>query len=229
MVALAGSRPIGTALLAVRDSRGWVSGVGVVPGWRRRGVARALMERVLTAASAAGVKRVALEVITENRPALELYRTLGFRATRELLTWRRPADADPLPAPRERLQQTSPAVLLADFAAWHDQAACWQRELASLRRLTGMMTGYRIVRNGSPAAYCLVSDTDEGVMLADIGLNPNADWLTAGRSLLQALAATHLDRPLYTPNVPADSSLCRILAALRFLVTLRRVEMIVEM
>ena len=48
------------------------------------------------------------------------------------------------------------------------------------------------------------------------------------RLLLQALAATYFGRALSIMNVPAEDSLNRILAALGFLVTVRQVEMILD-
>ena len=57
---------IGMALLSRRGERGWVSGVGVLPAWRRRGIGRLLMETLLKGAHEAGVRQVTLEVIAEN-------------------------------------------------------------------------------------------------------------------------------------------------------------------
>ena len=49
--------------------------------------------------------------------------------------------------------------------------------------------------------------------------------LAAGRTLLQALAARYRGRALSISNVPVDSGLNRVLAALHFRVTVRQVEM----
>jgi ribosomal protein S18 acetylase RimI-like enzyme len=53
-------------------------GLGVEPGYRRRDIATALMTRLLALASAQGVPSVSLSVERDN-PAVDLYRTLGFR------------------------------------------------------------------------------------------------------------------------------------------------------
>ena len=45
-VAMDEDAPVGIALLARREDRGWVSGVGVRPGWRRQGIARQLLRQV---------------------------------------------------------------------------------------------------------------------------------------------------------------------------------------
>jgi ribosomal protein S18 acetylase RimI-like enzyme len=216
---------IGMALLSRRGERGWVSGVGVLPAWRRRGIGRLLMETLLKGAHEAGVRQVTLEVIAENRAARTLYADLGFVEQRELLCWRRAADADALPIPEERLSEAPVDKLLALFAGWHDQRPCWQGETATLRKMVDRLRGYRLELAGAAAAYCLLNERGETTMLMDVGINPQFGAVTAGRTLLQTLAALHRGRALSLNNVPVDSSLNRALAALHFLVGVRQREM----
>jgi ribosomal protein S18 acetylase RimI-like enzyme len=104
----------GLANLAVRDDRGWIGGIAVVPEKRRHGVGRALMEAVLELAP----PTVLLEVIEANEPAIKLYESLGFEKTRVLEVWRVEAPE----APAERVAQST--LGQADLP--------WQREDASL-------------------------------------------------------------------------------------------------
>ncbi|MBM3849050.1 MAG: GNAT family N-acetyltransferase [Verrucomicrobia bacterium] len=53
-------------------------GMGVVAGWRGRGLGRALIDRALGAAAGAGFERVELEVYGSNTAAVALYRACGF-------------------------------------------------------------------------------------------------------------------------------------------------------
>ena len=216
---------IGQGLLALRGQRGWISGVGVVPAWRGKGVARALMHRLIEEAAEAGAHVVTLEVVTRNTAARRLYQSLGMTEGRELLIWQRPASADPLPVPQARLKFCPPDELLDYFAGWHSQPASWQREEPSLRRMAGRLIGYRLDLLGRPAAYCLVGIGDDVISLVDVGLNPEAGPLTPGRSLLQALSLRYVGHALSITNVPVNDDLNRILAALGFVVTLRQVDM----
>ena len=200
-----------------------------MPDWRRRGIARSMVTWLIDQARAAGARQITLEVIADNQPAHRLYQSLGFREVRELLCWQRPAAADPLPIPFERLIRVPCQDLLDNFEAWHDQPPCWQRELTSLRKIAGPLTGYRLDYEGRPAGYCIVGAHADAVALVDVGINPEAGLLMPGRLLLQALAATHLGSSLSITNVPADDQLNRILAALRFLVTLRQIEMVLDL
>ncbi|GAB2619081.1 N-acetyltransferase [Paractinoplanes abujensis] len=68
---LPASLTLGTAWL-VRD-------LFVPPRARRRGVARALLAHVVTAARSAGARRVSLQTEADNEPALTLYAEAGFR------------------------------------------------------------------------------------------------------------------------------------------------------
>lgn len=55
-----------------------VLGIGIVDGFRGRGIGRALMETVIDAAWTFGLTRIELSVRTHNANAISLYRTLGF-------------------------------------------------------------------------------------------------------------------------------------------------------
>jgi len=56
-----------------------VTNIAVHPSFRRRGAARALLERTLDDARAAGAELVFLEVRPTNSEALALYESMGFR------------------------------------------------------------------------------------------------------------------------------------------------------
>jgi ribosomal protein S18 acetylase RimI-like enzyme len=243
VVACVGAEPVGLALLGRRDARGWIHSVGTLPGWRRYGIARAMVAQVIAAAAEAKVQRLSLEVITQNIPAQRLYESLGFRACRELLTWHRSTDEDPLPIPRERLVPADPGRLHDALATWQDQPPCWQRETESLKRLCETLEGYRLLGDGPDSSRrawdrllqgkgartngcCLVSGSEQGVSIMAVGIPPGSDAPSHCRMLLQALAAAYPGQPLSLLNVPADSTLCRVLAALRFRVTMRQFEMV---
>jgi ribosomal protein S18 acetylase RimI-like enzyme len=64
-----------------RDS-GSIQNVGVTPESRGIGLGRALIVKALHGFREFGVKRVYLEATAENIPAVELYRSIGFRLVR---------------------------------------------------------------------------------------------------------------------------------------------------
>ncbi|MGH2847421.1 MAG: GNAT family N-acetyltransferase, partial [Thermoleophilaceae bacterium] len=51
--------------------------VAVVDAWHRRGVGTALLQRLAERAREEGIRRLSAEILTENRPMLDLTRALG--------------------------------------------------------------------------------------------------------------------------------------------------------
>jgi ribosomal-protein-alanine N-acetyltransferase len=54
--------------------------IGVAPEWQRRGVGRRMVEGLVRAARRAEVRRLFLEVASDNQAAIALYKGLGFAA-----------------------------------------------------------------------------------------------------------------------------------------------------
>ena len=75
----------GTIQGVARNRRlGAIQNIGVTPEHRGQGLGRALVLRSLIGFRAAGLRRVYLEVTAENTPAVELYRSIGFRLVRTM-------------------------------------------------------------------------------------------------------------------------------------------------
>jgi ribosomal-protein-alanine N-acetyltransferase len=55
-----------------------INNLAVLPAYRRQGIGRALLDRVLSDAAADGATRALLEVRRSNEPARRLYERLGF-------------------------------------------------------------------------------------------------------------------------------------------------------
>ncbi|NDJ54299.1 MAG: GNAT family N-acetyltransferase [Chloroflexi bacterium] len=84
VVAIFRGQVIGTCLLGVRDNRGWVGGVGVIPRYQGKGVARSMMKHLIESARQDGLTSLQLEVVEENNRARNLYESLGFDYTYRL-------------------------------------------------------------------------------------------------------------------------------------------------
>lgn len=77
---------LGYAFLARWTSPPPVLGLAVDPSYQRRGIGRALCAAALSEAENAGMRGVSLTVYADNIGALRLYESLGFQATRQLLS-----------------------------------------------------------------------------------------------------------------------------------------------
>jgi GNAT superfamily N-acetyltransferase len=70
---------VGTIQGIVEPGRiGSIQNVGVMPGYRGRGLGGLLVRQAIDGFARAGIPNVQLEVTAENHPAVRLYRNLGF-------------------------------------------------------------------------------------------------------------------------------------------------------
>ena len=92
---LASGRVIGYLQLGIRPpAGGYVSELAVHPDYQRRRLGEALLRWALAWFRSQGLKNAALQVNTDNAPAIALYRKLGFVAGDVGLDYRRPIDED---------------------------------------------------------------------------------------------------------------------------------------
>ncbi len=76
--AVAGDTVVGWAGLESVCGEGSVTNIAVLPGFRRRGIGKALTLALLDAAARLALDRLLLEVRVSNAPAIALYDMLGF-------------------------------------------------------------------------------------------------------------------------------------------------------
>jgi len=79
LFAVNGGEPVGVAWTRVEGELGVVEPIGVVPAHQGRGVGKALLVTALSAMRRRGAEAARLGVWKDNRPAIALYRQLGFR------------------------------------------------------------------------------------------------------------------------------------------------------
>jgi ribosomal-protein-alanine N-acetyltransferase len=79
IVAHSGDRIVGYAITWFVIDQGELGNVAVDEGWRRQGIARALVSAALDLARTRGISEIYLEVRRSNVGAQRLYRRLGFR------------------------------------------------------------------------------------------------------------------------------------------------------
>ena len=98
--ALATDEAIGFVTCFRRAGFGYVSVLAVVPRWRRRGVARALLRSAVAYLRSLGLVAIEVDAFTDAGPAVALYRTFGFEVLRTY--------EDPQPRPVEAVATRPP-------------------------------------------------------------------------------------------------------------------------
>ncbi len=80
-VALLDDVYIGKLDVSFDNDEAFIYGFAVLPGYRGRGYGRQILAKTLQEILATGRKRVSLEVATDNKNALSLYQSCGFKET----------------------------------------------------------------------------------------------------------------------------------------------------
>ena len=226
LVACMDGAPVGVALLGVRDRRGWIGSMGVLPAWRRQGIGRRLLQQIQVIARRLGLLHVDLEALTRNTAALALYAAAGFQMQRELLIWERRAEQGALPDPYFKLQAADVGWALQQAPTWHDTPPCWQRQPAALAHLTDLQAVAVADASGEPQVYLLLRPQQEGrIRLADIGAAPGHEPRRLGRELLQGFHLRHFGVTVTLVNEPVESAWNRVFVAMGYYVIERQHEM----
>jgi ribosomal-protein-alanine N-acetyltransferase len=89
VVGCEGHEIAGFILARERGGRGHIITIDVLEPYRRSGLGTLLLEEAHRRLSAAGAKRVVLEVAVENAPAQAFYRKHGYEVTRRLRNYYR--------------------------------------------------------------------------------------------------------------------------------------------
>jgi len=230
VAALVEGEPVGLALLSRRADRGWISAVGVLPTFRRQGVARAMILHLQHRARALQLRAVTLEVLAQNHPGLRLYAQLGFVHSRELLLLiLEPHSFAPAETPQAAIIAASPATLLAHFESFHPVPASWQRDLPTLRHRLPHLSGLGYWEGGVLQGYVLYQPQRTYQIIHDLGVAPQSAYpQTIAQHLLQAV---HQQRPAvggYVINVVAGDPLLSAYRSLRYHSVHRQYELLWE-
>ncbi len=201
----------GLFMLAQRGDRGWVAGFAVVPERRGSGFAGELFAAGLRAATAAGVRRLELEVLQRNAPARKLYERFGFKTIDELLVWSRDGVADSRKGV-ELLTRTLGEV----EAVVRTPEVCWQRHARAVAA-----TPSALIECGS--AYAFVGARGDRGGVLDAGANEEAD----AQHLVAELERVAV--PLTLLNEPAASPLSAALHDAPWRVAERQYRMVLEL
>lgn len=171
-VAMDGDQAVGLGMLAHRNDRGWIGGLGVIQTHRRQGIGRRMMDWLLARARERRLAQVQLEVITQNTAAYELYRSLNFEMQRVLYV----AEGRPyttVAADTRFTYQSAPVdEVIGYYTAFHPVRNPWQRELGAIQVLASGLQGIVAHENGVVAAYALGVFRHDVIRFVDLAHTP---------------------------------------------------------
>jgi ribosomal protein S18 acetylase RimI-like enzyme len=210
VVAMVGEKLVGITLLSQRGREGWVSGVGVIPAWRRRGIGRAMIARVQTIAQALRLDRLRLEVLDANEGGRRLYEAMGFTRSRDLMVLRLSPRWVRRPSRPLRLAHSDPEALLRYQHTYQTVEPSWERALPSLRKRADRVQGLGFWpdRSKTLAGYVLYQAQSDVCHILDLVVDPTHDThITTARQILLTLHGMYPGLGGYIVNVPAEDPL----------------------
>lgn len=224
--AFVGHRPVGIALLSIRERQGWISGVGVLPNFRRRGIARAIIRHIQTIAIDSNLHTLWLEMLEQNDPGAALYRQLGFEKARDLLVLRAEAGQfEPMAAP-DHIRTITPNQWLAHYHAFYDVRSPWQRSLRSLQNRLPKLRSLGYWEETQLNGYILYEIYPDNHAIYNLAVDPaHPRRLDIAKALLLALHTYRSDLGSYIINVPAEDPLTLAFTDLHYHTWQRQHEM----
>ncbi|WP_400191091.1 GNAT family N-acetyltransferase [Hymenobacter sp. B81] len=183
--------------------RGWTSRVaamGLVVEARGQRLGRPMLQTAIDEARRRGDRLLILEVFASNEPAIRLYQRLGFRSTRRLLGFQRPA-APAAPAADE-LTPADPLVVARTVGREADEAQPWMLAGETLAATTAPFVEAWTLQG---QAYALLRPDAERVMLMSLVVPRTARRQGWGRRMVRALEARYGQRLLLVHSLPEGS------------------------
>lgn len=212
----------GVGMLGLREDRGWITRLGVLPERRGHRIGQFLMQEMIESARERDVRLVQLEVIVGNEPAHKLFLKLGFEETRELLVIRRPPGKPAANVAYDTCDVMQ--ILEEDIPKYLDQrepGAAWTEETASLLN-TGNLRGLALQMPSGEEGWIIFQRSP--FQLTHFVFNPDASPPMM-EALLYHLHTAYALQDTKIENVPTDHPTWAAYQKLGYFEVFRRTEM----
>jgi ribosomal protein S18 acetylase RimI-like enzyme len=225
-VVIDGDQMLALGMLGVRKGRAWITRLGVVRSNRRRGVGSALVTYLVEQARQKEADYIIIEVIDDNYPAYNLFVKSGFEPVRELLVLRRPPSSlntKPPEAEIKMLSYTDAIQLLKRRIS----KPSWLDEYESLLNAGNLSAFHATLADGSQGWLVYqntVFQLSRLVIQTEVG-----NQLDVGKTLLYHLHTEHPVQDTKTENLPTNDPHWPAFKELGYLVTFRRIEMMLSL
>lgn len=186
----AGNEVAGIGLVARRGRVARLAAIGVTPSFRGKGVASAMLGRIVNASVGRGDGTMELEVFEHNTPAVKLYERFGFTRKDRLLGFEKPSQSS---ATGRDLQFSTPNVFAKRIAAESGIDLPWQLQPATLARLSAP---WQVAHDGGGACALVDLSKDAVVDLRLLYVAPHRRGKGRARALLAAIEASASERPI---------------------------------
>lgn len=205
--AFEGEKMVGFIVNAIGDWAGkrtvYNSGTGVIPEYRKQGISRKMFDFILPTLREIKVEQYLLEVISENKLALNLYQNLGFEIQRELSVFKK----EDLICVDENLRENieMKEIETLDWELFESFWTChpaWQNSIDAVKRSlsdeTIVKTFLGAYSNQTLAGYAIGFHNSGNITQIAVGEAHRGK--NFGRALVNALQK-RIEKPLFVSNV----------------------------
>lgn len=194
-VVLLDGEPVGVALIA---QRGWsrrLAAMAIIPQVRSRGIGKWLMANLIGEAKSKNDRRMVLEVIEMNQPAVNLYRSSGFHIIRRLVSYASPSID--LGANYEEFEEVDIRDVAGMVIAHAIPDLPWQLSGESLVQLSPPYQAFRLDQ-----AFIVLSDlSKQQVAIRAMLVTPESRGQGQARNILSTLMKLHPDKEWQVPPI----------------------------
>ncbi|GAB4423780.1 MAG: hypothetical protein Kow002_13370 [Anaerolineales bacterium] len=191
-VMLSEEKPVGIALIARRGWENRVAAMGLIPEMRGKGAGSWMMEQLIDQAKARGTKRLCLEVIEANHPAVHIYEQKGFAKTRKLIGFVGKIEAEAANDPLEEIDLRAMGKIVALHGL---DDLPWQISGETLAVFSGPSLAFKF-----GPAYAVISNPNaEHVVIWSLLVMPEARRQGQAEVMLRALSSRYKDKVWHVP------------------------------
>jgi ribosomal protein S18 acetylase RimI-like enzyme len=171
-------------------------GTGIIPAYRGQHLVQQMYDRFIPVYQQAGIRKIILEVISTNLPAIKAYTSTGFRKTRSIHSFKGNVDTRKTAAGISIKENKTPdwAVL----SGFMDMTPTWSNSVNSIQREASFTITWEALSEGQTAGYISVHKDTRRVR--SIAVAPRFRRKGIGSALLQH-AANALKGPLSIINI----------------------------
>ncbi len=192
-VVIRDGKGVGAALVARRGWSSRLAGMAISPDARGQGVGRGLMNALIEEAKERGDRRMELEVIEQNSPAVCLYQNAGFSTLRRLVSYRL-EKSEGASVPVEEIDLRAMGRLLSSFGI---ADIPWQISGETLAHFGPPFKAYRY-----QDAYVAISSPEAPqISLRSMLIMHEAQKMDQGEKLLQGLFTQFPEKTWVVPAI----------------------------
>jgi GNAT superfamily N-acetyltransferase len=232
--------PVGIVVIGFRWIEGkkvaWNGGTGIVPEYRRKGIGKQLMERNLEIYNEQGVELASLEALSQNDPAIRLYRSVGYEVIDRLviLQMMEPIVCSILQVSGHSYSIKKGTPSDVQSLPFYRNFSAWQTHWSSIKDGESLLVFYGNVAVGY-ALYKRVKDSDgklSAISLYQCEVLPNRSDAEAilKAALYEVFQPVELPCKRMTMNLrKSNSQLIDLLQNLGFTTSAEQVHMVLNM